>query len=165
MSKRIVPIILVFLAIRLSTGCATIIHGSSQTMNVVTNPADAEVWVDGMRSGLSPTRLTLSRKEHHLITLRKEGYSDVNVRITKKISGWLLGNILFGGLIGCGVDFISGAAYNLTPDRLDVNLSSVSLLQDRTLEFDAAQLDGVEEIRFLNGNGEPEMVVALSWSE
>jgi hypothetical protein len=33
-------------------------------------------------------------------------------------SGWVWGNIAFGGLIGLGVDFISGGAYQLYPDNL-----------------------------------------------
>lgn len=41
------------------------------------------------------------------------------------LSGWYLGNVVFGGLIGLLiVDPLTGAMYNLTPDKIEQPLSS-----------------------------------------
>ncbi|MFH1337185.1 MAG: PEGA domain-containing protein, partial [Candidatus Zixiibacteriota bacterium] len=46
------------------------------------------------------------------------GYQPFEATITRSVSGWVWGNVLFGGLIGLAVDAISGGLYKLTPDQV-----------------------------------------------
>ncbi len=38
------------------------------------------------------------------------------------MSGWVWGNIFFGGLIGLAVDAITGGLYNLSPEQINAEL-------------------------------------------
>jgi hypothetical protein len=42
--------------------------------------------------------------------------------VRANVSGWVWGNIVFGGLIGLAVDAISGGLYNLSPEQLNTEL-------------------------------------------
>jgi hypothetical protein len=46
------------------------------------------------------------------------GYAPYEMAFTKSVSGWVWGKVLFGGLIGLGVDAISGGLYYLTPEQV-----------------------------------------------
>lgn len=103
-------------------GCASIIKGTTQQIPIASEPSGARVTVDGNPAGTTPTTVTLSRKQNHMVTLEKEGFETENVAITKSIGGAVAGNIIAGGLIGWGVDAMTGAQYNLHPETLNVRL-------------------------------------------
>lgn len=163
MKRYFAKVLLLLLAVRLATGCATIIHGSAQDIDIASSPDDAEVWVDGARIGKTPTRLNLKRGDAHVISIKKEGFKESSVKIDKQVSSWIIGNIIFGGLIGCGIDFISGGAYDLKPERVDVNLTKLAQREGEPLEIHTAQLDAINEVRFLDDAGKPVIVAAISW--
>jgi hypothetical protein len=53
------------------------------------------------------------------------GHATSEVKLESSLSGWYLGNIVFGGLIGMLiVDPMTGAMYNLTPEKIEQPLSS-----------------------------------------
>lgn len=49
--------------------------------------------------------------------------------LSKQLSGWVFGNIVFGGIIGLAVDAISGSIYKLTPDQIQAELRAGSMVQ------------------------------------
>lgn len=163
MKKRIVQFLLLALYVRLMIGCATIIHGSSQDIQFASSPDDAEVWIDGSKMGDTPTKVSLKRKNEYLVTVKKDGYKESTVKIERSTSAWLIGNIIFGGIPGCVIDLITGGAYDLSPERVDVSLTKIATLDGRTIEIGSEQLDGIKEIRFLDVNGTPEIVVHITW--
>ena len=106
----------------LSGGCASIVKGTTQAIPVSSDPTGAEVKLDGNRIGQTPMTVEAKRKSDHLLTLEKTGYQSESVAITRNIGGAVFGNIVAGGLVGWGVDAISGAQYNLTPATINVAL-------------------------------------------
>ncbi len=106
----------------LTSGCATIVKGTTQEIPVASEPTGARVAVNGSPAGTTPTKVTLSRKQNHMITLEKEGYESESVALTKRMGGAVAGNIIAGGLVGWGVDAVSGAQYNLHPETVNVRL-------------------------------------------
>jgi hypothetical protein len=42
--------------------------------------------------------------------------------ITRKLSGWIVGNVIFGGVLGIAVDAITGSMYILTPSDINANI-------------------------------------------
>lgn len=108
------------------TGCATIVKGTTQTIPVSSDPSGADVTLDGLSYGQTPTTLEVKRKRNHLVVIEKTGFSPKSVPITKNVGGAVWGNILAGGLIGWGVDATSGAQYNLTPEVISVKLEPVT---------------------------------------
>lgn len=110
-------ILLAFIA-----GCATIMHGSSQSVGISSTPSGANVTIDNGERGKTPIVAKLSRKDHHVVKIELQGYETYEGTLTRQTSGWVWGNIVFGGLVGLAVDAISGGLYKLTPNQISTNL-------------------------------------------
>ena len=53
------------------------------------------------------------------------GHANAEVKLDSSLSGWYFGNIIFGGLLGMLiVDPLTGAMYNLTPEKIEQPLSA-----------------------------------------
>jgi hypothetical protein len=105
------------------SGCATIIHGTRQDVAFSSSPTGAEVWVDSVKMGETPVVAKLRRKDTHAVRFVLNGYRPYETTITRSVSGWVFGNIVFGGLIGLGVDAISGSIYKLSPEKVTGTLT------------------------------------------
>ena len=103
------------------TSCASIIHGRRQEVAISSNPIGATV-SDGSNVWTTPAKVSLPRKNPQLITISKPGYQPQTVRLERTISGVVFANVLAGGIIGWGVDAISGAQWKLIPETVDVTL-------------------------------------------
>jgi hypothetical protein len=70
--------------------------------------------------------LKLKRKHPVAVEICKKGYELVNTLVLSEISGAggtaMAGNVIFGGLIGAGVDAGTGAMRDLRPNPLKVEL-------------------------------------------
>lgn len=110
-------------------GCGTIIHGGSQDVSVASSPSGAAVEIDGQDVGETPVTRALDRSDQHTITLDLDGYETESVVVEKDVSGWVLGNIVFGGLIGLVVDASTGGMYNLEPAQINQNLDEKTAQQ------------------------------------
>ncbi|HEX5436982.1 MAG TPA: PEGA domain-containing protein [Gemmatimonadaceae bacterium] len=114
------------LALFAVSGCGTIIHGTMQNIGLSSTPTNARVWVDNQALGNTPTIVKLSRKDNHIIRMELAGYQPFEATITRSVSGWVVGNLVFGGLVGLAVDAISGGLYKLTPDQVAGQLAKQS---------------------------------------
>lgn len=102
--RRLSPLAVVCLA--MAGGCATIAHGSRQTVTVTSDPPGATVTVLSTPPGLppvvrstpgpTPIQLELTRRDPD-ITLRFEsaGCPPVEVHVRRTTSGWIAANLLF----------------------------------------------------------------------
>lgn len=104
------------------SGCASIMHGGSQDIGVSSNPSNAQVKVDGKNMGATPLTTELDRGDSHTVTIERPGYETYSATYTKHVSGWVWGNLLFGGLIGLAVDASTGGLYYLTPHDVSAQL-------------------------------------------
>lgn len=102
--------------------CATIMHGTKQDIGISSNPGGAEITVDGQVMGKTPSTFELSRKINHVVKIDLEGYESYSATLTRNTSGWVWGNLVLGGLIGLGVDYLSGGLYDLTPEQVQAEL-------------------------------------------
>jgi len=103
-------------------GCGSIVHGSSQNINLNTNPQGATVNISNGSTFTTPSQVKLERNKDYILTFSKEGYATQTVPLNSVLSGWLAGNIIFGGIIGGGVDLATGAAYTLTPEQFIITM-------------------------------------------
>ncbi len=115
------------------TGCATIISGTNQSIDVISEPDGADfkleqLTVSGpilLKEGKTPSTVSLHRKDFYfLLTLTKTGYETAEIPIEVNYNGnpMVLGNLIIGGLIGVMIDAASGAQWSLDPDEVKVNL-------------------------------------------
>jgi len=105
-----------------SSGCATIITGTSQKVPVSSDPAGATVRVDGKKTYTTPVRIKLERKKDHLLLFAKEGYENEEVKLLHTISGAIAGNAALFGIAGLLVDNYTGAQYKLIPTKVHVSM-------------------------------------------
>ncbi|MEP6722591.1 MAG: hypothetical protein ABJA77_14185 [Variovorax sp.] len=103
------------------TGCASIFNGKTQQVTVSSVPEGAMASVtnragEKIHSGATPVTLTLDRgagyfkSESYAIVLTKDGFALKELKLTATLSGWYIGNILLGGLVGMlAVDPLTGA--------------------------------------------------------
>jgi hypothetical protein len=110
------------LALTMVSGCATVANGTHQSIGISSNPSNAFVWVDQNYVGTTPIVVGMSRKDNHVVTIELEGFEPYEAVFTRKLSGWVFGNIIIGGFIGLAVDAISGGIYKLTPDQVQAEM-------------------------------------------
>jgi hypothetical protein len=105
------------------SACASIMHGTSQDVGISSTPTSAFVTVDNAAKGQTPFVAKLSRKDNHVIHITADGYAPADLTLTHSTSGWVWGNLLFGGIVGLAVDAITGGLYKLTPEQLNATLA------------------------------------------
>jgi hypothetical protein len=122
MIKRVFSPVAAVACIFLLANCGTIIHGTTQEVSISSNPTNARILVDGQPIGQTPATLDLKRKDKHTVRLELGGYQPYEMAMSRSVSGWIAGNILFGGLIGLAVDAISGGMYKLSPEQITAEM-------------------------------------------
>ena len=119
------------LALIFVTGCMSMVRGTTEEVRLTSTPSGANVVVtkDGANVAQcdTPCVVVLKRKSPpFMVTFSKEGCQDVVLSLTRDhaTGKGLAGNLLgAGGLVGMGVDAVSGAAYSIKPNPLAANLA------------------------------------------
>jgi hypothetical protein len=108
------------------SGCASVTRGTKDTLVVETDPVGANVRLSTGQTGKTPTSFQLPRKNALDVFIEKEGYEPITVHVSSQISGrgsvGMAGNVLVGGVIGVGVDALTGASKDLKPNPIKVTL-------------------------------------------
>jgi len=112
-------------------GCATIMHGTTQDIDVKSDPAGADLLVDGQQQYKSPAVITMKRKDDHIVEVSQEGYKKEAVAIKGVLSWSVAGDFLAGGAIGYGIDAATGAQRRLEPEKVEVRLRPLTTQEDR----------------------------------
>ncbi len=115
--------LVIFAVLFALAGCGSIMHGTTQSVGISSTPTGANVSVDNKPLGDTPLVADLKRKDHHYVKIEMEGYQPFEMTVTRSVSGWVWGNLLFGGIIGLIVDASDGALYKLTPEQVAGSLS------------------------------------------
>jgi hypothetical protein len=105
-----------------SISCATIMQGSRQQVSIASAPTGARVLVNGKEMGTTPLVAKLRRKDKHAVRIEMDGYAPYEMALSRSTSGWVWGNIVFGGIPGLAVDAITGGLYKLKPEQIEGKL-------------------------------------------
>ena len=117
-------------AVSILPGCATVATGTTQSIFVDAQRegvqvADAACTLNNDKGNwtvTTPGAVTVTRAFGDMrVQCRKTGHEDGSITVASSTKGAVAGNILIGGLIGVGVDVISGAAYDY-PYRFEVEM-------------------------------------------
>ena len=117
-------LLLTMACLPLLSGCATVLNGTRQTVEVRSAPHGANVIVDGRNVGTTPLKTDLKRGQSHVIQVEKPGYLTETKMTTTRWNAVPLLNVVIGGGIGMVVDLATGAATNVTPDAVTVDLAA-----------------------------------------
>ena len=118
----------------LFTGCASIVSGQNQSLSVTTKNNGSDV--SGAKCSLSndkgswfvttPGSVTVRRSFNDLAVNCALDGLDAGVSVVKSSTkGMAFGNIIFGGIIGAGVDMSTGAAYDY-PEVINVEMGKTT---------------------------------------
>lgn len=119
---KVLAIVLAASTLIFSTGCATLLKGSNESLWVTSNPEGARVLVNGMDAGRTPTTARVNGTKDVLVEVKKDGYESRSVRVTSSLAaGWLiLDIILLPTLLPIAIDAITGDWKSL--DETDVRV-------------------------------------------
>ena len=104
-------------------GCATILRTGSQHVRIESEPTGALVTIDQFTKTTTPAGVKLKRNQAHYVHLEKPGYSSKDETLRPALNGGVFAYSWFGFVL---VDFLTGALYDLKPDKLYVRLDKVS---------------------------------------
>jgi hypothetical protein len=108
-------------------GCATVTRGTSDVLVIESEPPGAEVEIQPANHHCkTPCSVKLKRKLEQIVTIRRESFEPVEVRVIPQVVGagaaGMAGNVILGGLIGAAVDAGSGAMKDLKPNPVKVTM-------------------------------------------
>jgi hypothetical protein len=115
--------------------CATVTRGTNEAMVIETDPVGATVTIDNGKtvSNLTcntPCSVKLPRKHPLTVSIVKDGYEPLKTQVLPQVTGGggagMAGNVILGGVVGAGVDAVSGAMKSFQPNPLTVTLVPVS---------------------------------------
>jgi len=106
-------------ALALLSSCAGVIKGTSQTITITSEPAGAEVLVDGLSRGVTPLTVKLKKNHYETIMVKKTGYTAVTRPLEKAYDATALLNISWDSST---TDMITGAAYEYEPNSYHITL-------------------------------------------
>lgn len=98
------------------------VTGSSTDVSVQSTPSEAEIEINGQDYGETPTTLSLDSDRSYMVELSLDGYEEETIQLQKSTSGWLAGNIVFGGIPGLIVDAATGGMYVLEPKQVNATM-------------------------------------------
>lgn len=109
------------------SGCATVTRGTDDVLQVVTQPAGAQVQTsNGYSCKATPCEIKMPRKSEFVATITHPKCRPAQVKVSHQTAdagaAGVAGNILVGGVIGLAVDASSGASQELVPNPVDVKL-------------------------------------------
>lgn len=104
------------------TSCATLFHGSTDTVNFTSDPQGAALFINGMNMGKTPMQMELKSNKSYNIEYRLEGYDNRIVVLNNSVSGgYIVLDILFG-VLPVIVDAATGNWYSLDMDQVNAVL-------------------------------------------
>ncbi len=115
------------LAAMLTSGCASIINGTSDSVTIAA-PADTAVYIDGRKAGTGDVSAILKRGSTYVISARKDGCQSGNVETSTSFDkASLLGILIDFGIISIPLDFVIGGAKEIDPKIYSVEADCSTL--------------------------------------
>ena len=107
------------------SGCGTLALGTSQLVRIQSEPAGAQVAINGRVIGETPATVRLSTTAPHILQVSMCGYEPQIIQISKVFNNWTWLNLLMlpfilPTLVGFAVDANTGGMYRLSPDEVNV---------------------------------------------
>jgi hypothetical protein len=106
-----------------SSGCATIVQGTHEDVEIRTRPPKAQILIDGVPQGESPTKVSMDVSASHVVVIRAPGYKEQTIRTDRMLSGGFVAIDILLALIPVIVDAATGAWYHIQPTPMNVMLT------------------------------------------
>ncbi len=115
--KKPICNVIMLVSILLLSGCASILTGTSQKINLSTPPADGAHCTltnnKGQWNVQTPGQVKVHKSFNDIsIVCKKKGYKTARTKVASNTKAAVFGNAILGGGVGAGVDMADGAAYS-----------------------------------------------------
>ena len=108
-------------------GCASVTRGMTNQIQITSNPPEAQARTSMGHVCVTPCTLQFNRKDEFTVTISKPGFHSAEVAVKTQVAGagvaGFAGNVLVGGVVGMGVDAVSGATLEHFPNPVTVTLA------------------------------------------
>jgi hypothetical protein len=112
-------------------GCATILKGENETVDINSDPKGAKIIINGRMLGKTPLQIKLKPKNTSYIEFEKAGYEKKTFILSSSVGGgWVILDIIFG-LVPLAIDAATGSWYNF-----DDNYANVYLEKENNTDID-----------------------------
>ena len=119
-------VVLIIALACLCGGCATVVRGTTDEVAFKSSPSGAEVHTSNGLACVTPCTLQIKKNEEFVATFKKAGYAAKDVPVARQIvAGGVAataGNVILGGVVGLGVDAVTGAGFDHVPNPVVVVL-------------------------------------------
>ena len=120
--KRIATILAATILALSLTGCATLLKGNTQEVAFASDPAKAQVYINGSYFGDTPFTMELYSSNSHTVEFRKSGYQSKSFLINSELGlGWVILDVI-SGFYPVVIDAITGDWKVLDPTIVMTNL-------------------------------------------
>jgi hypothetical protein len=93
---KALAVLLALQLVSLSTGCATVFHGSNEKVRFTSDPDGATVYLDGENAGKTPFESQIDSRHNHTVEFKKEGYDSRNLSLQSSAgAGWVVLDVVF----------------------------------------------------------------------
>ena len=116
MKGNLMKILFIILMVSIS-GCASMLNGTEQDLTIKTHD-QAEIFIDNRFVGKGYTKRKVSRDQAHEVRVVKGDCQQTFTTQSTFNKTTLLGLFIDAGLISIPSDFISGAAWNVHPNKI-----------------------------------------------
>jgi hypothetical protein len=129
MDKRLIVLFLAGILLLLSSGCATMLSGSSEPVTFDSTPENATISISGEIMGRTPATITLRRKQDQVVEFSKDGYQPAKMSLATKANIWIFANAIWYWAcpLSTTTDYSTGAAYEYSPNKFYVALTPVGV--------------------------------------
>jgi len=108
------------------TGCGTIVRGAHEDVPVQVDPPDAKVTTTLGDDCVGPCVIKAPRNRSFTVTATAPGYKTqvvpVGIKATGAGAAGMAGNLIIGGVVGIGVDAVTGAINDHYPNPVVIKL-------------------------------------------
>lgn len=109
-------IIVLFVIVTSTIGCATIVKGSHDTISVSSLEQDTALYVDDRPIGKDTAQVVVKKGNPHFIKASKEGCTTSVIETGESYDAVSLFGILFDfGIFSIPIDLITGSAWKTSP--------------------------------------------------
>ena len=105
------------------SSCATLFQGTSEEIDLASDPSGATTSINDGRNGVTPYSIHVNRDQDLQVHFSKPGYQTYDVSDVSHVEwGYLVSDIFFTGLIGLAVDGLDGAMFYHSEQMVSAHL-------------------------------------------
>ncbi|MBI5141789.1 MAG: hypothetical protein HZA20_06300 [Nitrospirae bacterium] len=103
------------------TGCASMIHGTSENLSVNSLEKGTTIFIDGTPRGYDSAMAQVKKGKPHEIRVAKQGCQDVSIMSSERFDATsLLGILIDFGILTIPIDMMAGGAWKVEPNTYTV---------------------------------------------